>query len=494
MKRLAAHRQTWLSSGGINMTPASRLRFERDRTDFERRADYRWLDHQGESPLSAVLFDLVAKENARARAISEHVGVDNGLAEAVARQSESPFKALNSLLRLGSLTVSLHNQDDAEIVAEQPGGYRFPFPSMSDGERSATMIAAMVLTADAGTTFLVDEPERHLHRAIITPFLSALFSQRPDCSFVISTHEISLPLASPDAQTLIVRSHDWTANTWDAELLAANLPLPEPLRIAVLGGRQQLLFVEGDSRSLDTSMYEALFPGVAIISKGGCADVQRAVEGLRNVEDQHHVHAYGLIDRDNRSDDEVGELQQRGIFALNVRTVESLYYCSHAIHAVSVVQGENVGEDSVGMAKAAKNACLERLSHAGTPRRMVARRCEATVRRLLLQQAPSWQSILCDDGSTVQIEVSNPFEDELDHYKQLLAGGEIDSLVALYPFRETGACDHVARALQCRDRGIYERMVVTLVRKNSDLRNALLSKLGPLATEIAPEHRPVTDS
>jgi len=51
--------------------------------------------------------------------------------------------------------------------------------------RSAVILAGIVLTADEGTVFVIDEPERHLHRAIIEPLLSAVFSQRPDCSFVM---------------------------------------------------------------------------------------------------------------------------------------------------------------------------------------------------------------------------------------------------------------------------------------------------------------------
>ena len=88
-------------------------------------------------------------------------------------------------------------------------GQSFPLPRMSDGERSAAIIAATVLTADPGTTFLIDEPERHLHRAIITPFLAALFAKRLDCAFVISTHELALPLTAPEADVLVVRSCAW---------------------------------------------------------------------------------------------------------------------------------------------------------------------------------------------------------------------------------------------------------------------------------------------
>ena len=60
------------------------------------------------------------------------------------------------------------------------------------------IIAAHVITADPGIVFLIDEPERHLHRSIIQPFLSALFNLRKDdCAFVIATHEIALPVENP---------------------------------------------------------------------------------------------------------------------------------------------------------------------------------------------------------------------------------------------------------------------------------------------------------
>ena len=94
---------------------------------------------------------------------------------------------------------------------------------MSDGERNAMIIAGHVITAEPGTAFLIDEPERHLHRSITQPFLSALFDLRSeDCTFIISTHEIGLPVANPDAQILMLRSCQWSGDkcvAWDAETL-----------------------------------------------------------------------------------------------------------------------------------------------------------------------------------------------------------------------------------------------------------------------------------
>ena len=125
----------------------------------------------------------------------------------------SPFTQLNDLLALGTLQVSLHIPDDVEIVARKDSGPTYGMERMSDGERNAVIMAATVLTVESGTTLLIDEPERHLHRAIIAPFLSALFEQRPDCSFVVSTHELFLPVENANAQVLMTRSCTWAGDS-----------------------------------------------------------------------------------------------------------------------------------------------------------------------------------------------------------------------------------------------------------------------------------------
>ena len=168
---------------------------------YETAQDSLWRDHTGAETHAAVLFDLVAAENKRARSIAGYV--ENGKIKCAekAANAASPFTRLNDLLALGTLRVSLHNPDDVEIVARKGSGSTFGIERMSDGERNAVIMAATVLTVDPGTTLLIDEPERHLHRAIIAPFLSALFEQRQDCAFVVSTHELFLPVENPGARS-----------------------------------------------------------------------------------------------------------------------------------------------------------------------------------------------------------------------------------------------------------------------------------------------------
>ena len=221
----------------------------------------------------------------------------------------SPLERINHLFRIANLTATLTLSDDGEFLAHHGDeNAAFRIAHLSDGERSATIMAATVLIVEAGTLLLIDEPERHLHRSIVVPFLSALFEQRQDCSFVISTHEISLPISSPQSRVLLIHRCEWSgsnATAWEANVFDASEELPEELKLAILGARQRILFVEGEEHSLDQPLYCALFPGVLVVSKGSCGEVQRSVNGLRDTESTHHVRAFGLIDADGRSQEEM---------------------------------------------------------------------------------------------------------------------------------------------------------------------------------------------
>ena len=99
--------------------------------------------------------------------------------------------------------------------------------------------------------------------------------------------------------------------------------------------------------------------------------------GLRSSQQHHHVEAFGLIDKDDRQPDETGRLAEGGIFALEVCSVESLYYCSDSIEAVAHRQSESLGCDPHKMISAAVQNALSAVSdESGLAERMAARRSE----------------------------------------------------------------------------------------------------------------------
>ena len=489
IRRISAHRQTWLGSGSLDLTPLGRKEFGQQNTDVERNYEALWQEYNSELKQSAVLFDLVAKENTRARSVTSFVD-SNDLEGASKRAAESvsAFAQLNDLLSLGTLLITLENSNDEEILARHRNATTsYSIAQMSDGERNAAIIGATVLTVEPDTVLLIDEPERHLHRSIIVPFLAALFAQREDCAFIISTHELALPTANPTAAVLMVRSCEWESNrakAWDIDLLEPSNQLPEELRLAILGSRRTVLFFEGTRTSLDLPIYNALFPDISVIASGTSTDVQRVVEGIRGSYDLHHVEAYGLIDRDGRPHDVVEALSERGIFALDVYSVESLYYCSDSLDAVASWQASSLGREADTMMESTLEAAYVALGEDGLAERMAARRCEHVVRNQIASQTPDWKTIRDHSPSDFEVSLTSPFEDELAKFKELLKAKALDQLVARYPLRDSRAFNVIARALEFSKKEIYEQTLIARVQSDEILAEKLRDRVGPLSLAL----------
>ena len=490
IERIPAHRRTWFHSDSVDITASDRSAYATNDFHQEMEDQARWTDVFAQERLSAILFDLVDMKNRRARQITKYV--DNDDFENAKKASDagaSPFEMINELLGIGTLAINLEYSDSESILARhQSAGKYYGISQMSDGERSAVSLAARVLTVVPGTILLIDEPERHLHPSISKPFLSALFQRRNDCAFVVSTNDIALPATHPEAHVLMVRSCRWQgskADSWDVDLLERNTDLPEDLKRAVLGSRRRILFVEGDSSgSLDLPFYSALYPGISILPRGSCADVLRAVSGLRGSEDLHHVEAFGLIDRDNRASEEVQKLAEGFVFALDVYSVEALYYCSHAIAAVAHWQAESLGVDAGEMIELARERALDSLSEVGLGERMAARRCERHVRNSMLSKVPDWKSIRDNPAATICATVPSPYSEELKCFRNLLADKELDQLVARYPIRESPVFDVIARALQLTGRDTYEQTLLVKLQVNAKLAQSLRQRIKSLADAL----------
>ena len=255
---------------------------------------------------------------------------------------------MNNLLRYANLPVTISERNKEEILANKADSDPYSVAELSDGERNVLLVAAEVLTANPGSLFLIDEPERHLHRSIISPLLRALFAERADCMFVISTHEINLPFDLPLSKVLLVRSCTYTNKTvrsWDADLLDSTEIIDEEFKKDILGARRKVLFVEGKENSMDKRLYSLVFPDVTIIPRQGSTAVEHAVRSIRNATNLHWVRAYGIIDRDGRKEEDVSQLSKDGIYPLNYYSVESICYEKNIREAVARQQADVIGDD-----------------------------------------------------------------------------------------------------------------------------------------------------
>ena len=60
-------------------------------------------------------------------------------------------------------------------------------------------------------------------------------------------------------------------------------------------------------------------------------------------------------------------------------------------------------------------------------------------------------------------------------------------LSARYPLRESGVFGAIAEALRCSERRDYEQMVVSQIRRDSDLAQKLRERIAPLSTALEAE-------
>ena len=286
---------------------------------------------------------------------------------------------------------------------------------------------------------------------------------------------------------MMVRSCQWNGTTveaWDVDFLPKESVLPEELRRAILGARQGILFVEGTENSLDVSLYCTLFSEISIVALGSCAEVIRTVTGLRDCMSLHHVHAIGLVDKDDRTDIDRQSLSEKGIFTVDVCSVESLYFCSDALSAVARRQAESLGCDANSMIREAQQVAIANLQPC-VMHQMAARRCERQIRSTIVTQIPGWKELgSMSDDLAVTVCVGSIYQRELERLREYIGRDDYDSIVARYPLKQSRVLSDVAKCLRCRSKHDYEQMVVARIKEDPILAQQLRSRMRQLSEYV----------
>ena len=240
-RKISAHRQTWMNTDALDMTPSAKVQTEQHIRNEERNQQSRYRDQFAAQRASMTIYELIDAENVRARAMAGAYDVgDMNKLEREARVN-APITVINELLQQSNLPIRITIRENERVMASKNNGPEYSAAELSDGERNALLIAGSVLTAKPGTLLIIDEPERHLHRSIILPLLVQLFHRRSDCGFVISTHDPDLPLGICQARVLLLRSCSFSGQNiqyWEADELRANDPIDDVLKRDLLGAAQ----------------------------------------------------------------------------------------------------------------------------------------------------------------------------------------------------------------------------------------------------------------
>ena len=484
-KRISAHRQTWFTSNTLNMTPESRDRLEININSEDQQTSARYTEEYAAERPGLAMYDLIDSDTMLAREIADLVRANKLRKARTKAKIPSPTQLINELMRLSNLPVQIHLEEKQRIMATSTGRRPYSVAELSDGERNAFLIAASVLTAKPGTLLLIDEPERHLHRSIISPLLTLLFEKREDCAFVISTHEVMLPIDSPSSSTLLLRACEYSESnsiSWMVDLLPSNSDIDDALKSDILGARQRIIFVEGTATSLDAPMYNLLFPTASVISKKSCRDVEQAVRSLRDVENAHWIKAWGIVDRDRRSEDDVARLRTFNVFALSHYSIESLYYHPKIITWVAQRQAKVTRDKSEEMFRQAIAKALE--SIAENKSHFVEKSVRRLVRAEIFQSLPNKDEIRTQTSVKISVDIATHRVAEERQFDLLMDQGDLDKLMQRYSVRESRALGMIAEAIGLKKLK-YEDAVLKLLQEEKEALEFLTDLFEDLPRVIA---------
>jgi ABC-type cobalamin/Fe3+-siderophores transport system ATPase subunit len=484
--RISAHRQNWFSGNAVSLTPEQRINALHHFISYDSSIESVWNDNISGTRSQTLIYDLVSASNNRNRKITDAIDAGQlGIATKLSKEVESPIKVINELLRLSNLPIVISITDQGEILATKSGSLPYGIHQLSDGERNALIIIASVLTAQQGTLILIDEPERHLHHSISSPLLSLLIAKRPDCAFVVSTHDIMLPLDDKKANTLLIRScvfNGIVVESWDADILSSSADIDEQTKEDILGSRRKMLFIEGTLQSLDTPLYSLVFPNVSIVAKESCRDVEKFVTAIRQEESVHWVRAFGIIDSDGRSQTDKEQLKTQGIYALPFYSVEAIYYHPEMQRRIAERQAALIGGEATKYVADAQTAALKAIHD--KVQHFSQRIAEKAIREEVFKNLPKKATMQSGIPIAINIDVAAAIKDEETRLKGFLASNDFLSILIRYPIRESGALGSIAKSLQFTSRSNYEKAVIKLLIDDQGALNFVKSLFGDLPADI----------
>ena len=224
--------------------------------------------------------------------------------------------------------------EDNKINVLTSGKTIYQGGEMSDGERIAFYLMAQCLCLPSDSIVIIDEPEIHLHKSLMSKLWSRLEEAQPGCLFVYITHDIDFAASRVGAKKLWLKSYD--GKHWDWGEVPETEGLPEPILLEILGSRKKIIFVESDIGALDYKIYEAVYPEFLIMPCGGCEKVIEATKAMQRISDLYpDVEACGIIDMDYRPKNQIDSLRTSNVFALNVAEIENILCVPELLEVVA---------------------------------------------------------------------------------------------------------------------------------------------------------------
>lgn len=279
--------------------------------------------------------------------------------------------------------------------------------AMSDGERAIFHYIAEVVSAKDNSLIIIDEPENHLHNSILERLWNEIEAERQDCVYLYITHNLDFARSRNNAQIIWIKNM-LDKQKWDFELLNSD-EFSDDLLLEILGNRHGVLFVEGtQDKSIDRKLYSRLFPKYSIMPLEGCASVIQATKAYNKLPMLHYKTIKGIVDRDRRTEEEIGSLLKEKIYVPLVSEIENLFLIPKVIELVAKKQNMENVDDLLEQTKAKTIEFLQ--EHLEEQSLLFAKkRCQNTINNICNQPTSTIEEYKASlDGV---VDIVNPQEE-----------------------------------------------------------------------------------
>jgi hypothetical protein len=206
------------------------------------------------------------------------------------------------------------------------------------------------------------------------------------------------------------------------------------------------------------------------------------VFGIRDASDLHWVRAFGVIDNDGRTQEDIQALKTRGVYALPFFSVESIYYHPEIQRRIAERQASVTGADPSVLLSSALNAALEAI--APHTLRLSERAAERNIRDQMSRNLPTREQVAAGALINISVDVPAIIATAKSEIETKLAGRDIAFIVSRYPVRETPALGAIASKLGFQHRVQYENAVRKLLVDDGTAVDFVRSLFGSLSSDM----------
>ncbi|EGQ7854781.1 DUF4435 domain-containing protein [Vibrio vulnificus] len=367
-------------------------------------------------------------------------------------------------------------RDGKVKVVDKHNATEYHGKEMSDGERVALYLMGQCLVAPAGSIFIVDEPEIHLHTSIMQSLWNKLEEAKPDCLFIYITHDLGFASTRVSSTNIWVKEFDGQ-NTWKWDYVPDVEDFPESLLLELMGNRRTVIFVEGEKGGKDHSIYQSIFRNHNVVPRNGCQKVIDSVKAMSINKSFHHINVFGIIDRDYRTEHEIEGLKNQGVFAIDVAEIENILLNESTLRVVA--ENQHLDPDEVVNKSL---AIAKKMLQTDLKRQISLRTCCAIENQLsrINNKAEGLDAIKETVAATLDsIDIDEIYKSNSELYQKLAEGNDLDEMLKY--FNNKGLLSSVCSAFELGKNG-YEKLVLRML--NSDKREVVLTGLRKYVPEI----------